>query len=140
MTEKWITEQLHPFYKTGLLYHEMLHDERTEYQHLQVFSTEYFGKILILDGVIQLTELDNAGYHEMIAHIPMLAHHNPKHVLIVGGGDGGTLQQILRYPSVEQVVVCELDRRVIEVSQQYFPGFGNPFADNRVQLTIQDAF
>lgn len=140
MTEQWLTEQLHPFYKTGLLYQEMLHDEQTQYQHLQVFSTEFFGRVLVLDGIIQLTELDNAGYHEMIAHIPMLAQTNPKHVLIVGGGDGGTLQQILRYDSVEQVVVCELDRRVVEVSQQFFPDFGKPFADGRVDLTIKDAF
>lgn len=140
MTEKWITERLHPFYKTGLLYQEKLHDEHSEYQHLQVFSTEFFGRVLVLDGIIQLTELDNPGYHEMIAHIPLLAHDNPKRVLIVGGGDGGTLQQILLHASVEQVVVCELDKRVIEVSQQFFPGFGEPFADGRVQLTIQDAF
>lgn len=140
MNETWIIEQLHPFYKTALFYQEVLHDEYTEYQHIQVFSTEFFGHILVLDGIIQLTELDNAGYHEMIAHIPMLAHNNPRQALIVGGGDGGTLQQVLRHSSVEQVVVCELDKQVIEVSQQFFPDFGNPFADNRVNLMIKDAF
>ncbi len=140
MTEKWITEQLHPFYKTELLYQEVLHDEQTQYQRLQVFNTEFFGRVMVLDGIIQLTELDNAGYHELIAHIPMLAHNNPERVLIIGGGDGGTLQQILLHTSVKQVVICELDRRVVEISQQFFPGFGNPFADNRVQLTIKDAF
>ncbi len=140
MPEKWVTDYLHDFYRTSLLYQEMLLDEHTDYQHIQVVNTNFFGKVLVLDGIIQLTELDNAGYHEMIAHIPMLAHDNPKRVLIVGGGDGGTLQQVLRHTTVEQVVVCELDRRVIEVSTQFFPNFGQPFDDGRVQLIIEDAF
>jgi spermidine synthase len=140
VTEKWITEQLHPFYRKSLLCKEVLIDEQTEYQHIQVIETEFFGRALILDGIIQLTERDNAGYHEMITHVPMLAHDYPKTVLIVGGGDGGTLQQVLRYPSVERAVICELDRRVVEVCRQYFPNFWDPFSDRRVELVIQDAF
>ncbi len=140
MTEQWLTEQLHPYYRKSLRSKEILVDEQTAYQHLQVIQTEFFGRALILDGIIQLTERDNAGYHEMITHVPMLAHDHPKSVLIVGGGDGGSLQQVLRYASVELAVVCELDRRVVEVCTEHFPNFGNPFSDDRVQLVIKDAF
>lgn len=140
MTEQWLTEQLHPFYRKSLHCLEVLVDEQSEYQHLQVIEVEFFGKALLLDGIIQLTERDNAGYHEMMTHVPMLAHPRPTTTLIVGGGDGGALQQILRYPSVQRAVICELDRRVVEVCIEHFPAFGNPFNDSRVELVVEDAF
>ncbi len=140
MTENWFTEQLHPYYRKSLRYEKMLVDEHTDFQHIQLVQTEFFGKVLILDGIIQLTEMDNAGYHEMLAGVPMLAVDQPKSVLIVGGGDGGSLQQVLRFPSVEEAVVCELDRRVVEVSREHFTEFGDPWADPRAKLVIEDAF
>jgi spermidine synthase len=140
MIENWFTEELHPYYRKAIRIEEVLVDEQTDYQHMQVVRTQYFGNALILDGIIQLTELDNPGYHEMITHVPMLAVNNPERVLIVGGGDGGSLQQVLRYPSVKEVVVCELDRRVVEVCSQHFPAFGRPFENPRVNLVIRDAF
>ncbi len=136
----WFTEELHPYYRQSLKVRRILADEQTEFQHIQVIEAEFFGKTLILDGIIQLTERDNMGYHEMIVHVPMLAVGTPKQVLIVGGGDGGSLRQVLRYPCVEQAVVCELDRRVVELSRQYFSEFGDPWSDPRVNLVIQDAF
>jgi spermidine synthase len=140
MSEQWITEELHPYYRKSLRCLKMLVDEQTEFQHIQIAETEYFGKVLVLDGIIQLTELDNMGYHEMITHVPLLAQGNPKRVLIVGGGDGGSLEQVLRYPSVEEVVVCELDRRVVELSREYLTFFGKPYEDPRAKVVIQDAF
>jgi spermidine synthase len=96
---------------------------------------------MILDGIIQLTERDNMGYHEMIVHVPMLAVGQPRRVLIVGGGDGGSLQQVLRYPSVEEAVVCELDQRVVDLSREHFAAsFGDPWADPRTKLLVRDAF
>lgn len=136
----WFTEELHPYYRKSLRVRRILADERSEFQHIQVVETEFFGNALILDGIIQLTERDNMGYHEMIVHVPMLAVGAPRRVLIVGGGDGGSLRQVLRYPSVEQVVVCELDRRVVELSRQYFPNFGDPWSDPRATLLVRDAF
>ena len=119
----------------------VLADEQTQYQHLQVVETEFFGNALILDGIIQLTERDNIGYHEMIVHVPMLAVGKPKRVLIVGGGDGGSLQQVLRYPSVEEAIVCELDQRVVDLSREHFAAsFGDPWADPRAKLLVRDAF
>lgn len=140
MSEQWLTEDLHPYYRKSLKINQKFVDEQTEYQHLQVFETEYFGNTLVLDGIIQLTERDNMGYHEMICHVPLLAVGAPKRVLIVGGGDGGSLQQVLRYPSVQEAVVCELDAKVVEHSRKYFPDFGDPWADPRAKLLVRDAF
>lgn len=137
----WFTEELHPYYRKGIRIKRILADERTQYQHLQVVETEFFGNAMILDGIIQLTERDNMGYHEMIVHVPMLAVGEPKRVLIVGGGDGGSLQQVLRYPSVQEAVVCELDQRVVDLSRQHFAAsFGDPWADPRAKLLVRDAF
>lgn len=136
----WFTEELHPYYRKGIRIKRVLADEQTAYQHVQVVETEFFGNAMILDGIIQLTERDNMGYHEMIAHIPMLAVEKPRRVLIVGGGDGGSLQQVLRYPSVEEAVVCELDQRVVELSREHFASFGDPWADPRSKLLVRDAF
>ena len=131
----WFTETLHPFYRKGLRVKRVLVDEQSEYQHIQVVESEFFGNTLILDGIIQLTERDNMGYHEMIVHVPMLAVESPEHVLIVGGGDGGSLQQVLRYPSVKEAVVCELDKRVVDLSRQHFAAcFGDPWADGRAEI------
>ncbi len=137
----WFTEELHPYYRKGVRVKRVLADEQTQYQHLQVVETDFFGNALILDGIIQLTERDNMGYHEMIVHVPMLAVGKPKRVLIVGGGDGGSLQQVLRYSSVEEAVVCELDPRVVDLSRQFFAAsFGDPWADPRARLLVRDAF
>jgi spermidine synthase len=137
----WFTEELHPYYRKSLHVKQILADEQTQYQHIQIVETEFFGNTLILDGIIQLTERDNSGYHEMIVHVPMLAVGKPQRVLIVGGGDGGSLQQVLRYPSVKEAVVCELDQRVVDLSRQHFASsFGDPWADPRAQLIVRDAF
>lgn len=140
MDSSWLVEQLHPYYRKALRYTQKLADEQSEFQHIQIYQTELFGKTLVLDGIIQLTEYDNAGYHEMITHIPMLAVAQPRRVLIVGGGDGGSLQQVLRHPGVEEAVVCELDRRVVELSRQHLDFFGDPWSDPRAKLVVQDAF
>jgi len=138
---RWFTEELHPYYRQGLHVRRVLVDERSPYQHIQILETDFFGKVLVLDGIIQLTERDHMGYHEMIVHVPMLAVANPRRVLIVGGGDGGSLRQALRYPSVEEVVVCEIDRRVVEICREHFvASFGDPWVDGRTRLIVRDAF
>jgi spermidine synthase len=111
---------------------------RSEYQDVLVFENPTFGTVLVLDGVVQLTELDNHIYHEMIAHVPLLAHGCAKNVLIIGGGDGGTLKQVLKHP-VESVTLVELDAKVVEISRRYLPLIcGDAFADPRVSMVIGD--
>lgn len=116
----------------------VLHSGRTAYQNVLIFENRLFGKVLVLDGVIQLTERDNHIYHEMIAHVPLTAHGAAEHVLIVGGGDGGTLREVLRH-TVANVVLVEIDREVIELSQRFLPEVSKgAFADARVNVVVDD--
>lgn len=117
-----------------------LHAERTEFQDLQVFDSTNWGRVLVLDGAIQLTERDEASYQEMITHLPMFAHANPESVLIVGAGDGGVLREVCRHKCVKKVVMCEIDRRVVEASKKYFPKtMAVAFDDPRLELVFGDA-
>ncbi|MCS7089012.1 MAG: polyamine aminopropyltransferase [Thermoflexales bacterium] len=136
----WVTENLYSYFRTSLSVRRILVDERSEYQHIQVLETDFFGRALLLDGNLQLTELDNAGYHEMMVHVPALVVGAPRRALIVGGGDGAALAQMLRYPSLEEIVVCEIDRRVVEVCREHFPAFRAVWDDPRVRLVVRDAY
>jgi len=109
------------------------------YQKIDVYDTHYFGKMLVIDDIIMLTQRDNFAYHEMIVHPAMNIHPHPKRVLIVGGGDGGTLKEVLRYDCVQEVIMCEIDEDVINISKKYFPEFKNGFDDPRLTIIAQDA-
>lgn len=120
-------------------YTEKLDSFQSDFQHVEIYETVAFGKMLVLDGAIQLTEYDHFAYHEMIVHVPMNAHPNPKKVLIVGGGDGGALAEVIKYPTVESIVLCEIDSAVIELSRKHFPEFNKAFDDKRVTINLGDA-
>ncbi|MCB2193695.1 MAG: polyamine aminopropyltransferase [Deltaproteobacteria bacterium] len=116
----------------------VLHHERTKYQDLHVMECGPLGRVLLLDGIIQTTEMDEPGYHEMLVHVPLLTHPAPSRVLIIGGGDGGTLREVLKHPTVRQVDMCEIDGGVVEASKRFFPGLASGFSDPRLNLTIGD--
>ena len=141
--EKWFAESevMWPGQKFSLkMKGDMLIDTRTKYQHLQVFDSETYGRVLILDGVIQLTERDEFAYQEMITHIPMFAHPDPKAVLIVGGGDGGVLREVARHKSVDRMCMCEIDEGVVNYSKEYFGDtMATAFSDPRTDLHFMDA-
>lgn len=118
---------------------EILYREKTEFQEIAVIDTYEFGRMLVLDGIIQLTIADEFIYHEMIAHTPMRTHPAPRRILIVGGGDGGTVREVSKYPLVERIVLAELDRKVIEASRRYLPQLGSAFDDPRVEINIVNA-
>lgn len=118
---------------------EVLHDAKSDYQHVQVFKSATFGNVLILDGVIQITDRDEMSYQEMIAHLPLFSHPNPKRVFIVGAGDGGVLREVVKHPSVEEVVICEIDQMVIDCGKKYFPSVSTAWDDKRVRLIRDDA-
>ncbi len=88
---------------------KILCQRQSDYQDILVFKSVAHGNVLVLDGVIQCVERDECAYQEMIAHLPMFAHENPKKVLVIGGGDGGVLREVCKHPGVEEVVICELD-------------------------------
>lgn len=127
-----------PGQATSLEVKEVLLHERTDFQDLLVFKSTHWGTVLVLDGVIQLTERDECSYQEMMAHLPMFSHKNPKNVLIIGGGDGGVLREIIKHACVEKVTHCEIDRGVVEACKRFFPEIAKSFSSPKVDLKIGD--
>jgi len=130
-----------PFSPVGYVYRvkSVLHSSRSAYQQIDVLDTVHFGRVLVLDGVVQLTEKDEFFYHEMLAHVALHAHPHPARVAIIGGGDGGTLREVLKHESVREVHLIEIDEQVIEVSTRFFPGLAAGFSDPRVHVHKMDA-
>ncbi|KAI3720599.1 hypothetical protein L2E82_31588 [Cichorium intybus] len=118
---------------------KVLFKEKSEYQEVVVFESATYGKVLVLDGILQLTEKDECAYQEMIAHLPLCSIESPKNVLVVGGGDGGVLREIARHSSVDSIDICEIDKMVIDVSKKFFPELAVGFDDPRVHLHVADA-
>ena len=135
----WWEETLHDGARLGLRVSERLHEIRSPHQHLEVFENPVFGRVLTLDGIVQTTESDEFFYHEMLAHVPILAHGAARRVLIIGGGDGGMLEEVLKHRAVEQAVLVDIDRTVVDVSRRYLRSIcGDAFEDPRGELVIAD--
>ncbi len=136
---RWIEETFHPHWRVRLAADEVLHEVKTEHQHLVIFTNATWGTVLMLDGVCQLTTRDEFIYHEMMAHVPLMALERPRRVLVVGGGDGGVLREVLKHPSVEKATLCEIDRAVIDLSLKHYPEIaGGAFDDKRADVAIAD--
>ena len=114
-----------------------LHSSQSLYQTIEVFESKFFGKVLVLDGVLQITERDGSAYNEMMAFIPMMAHRRPKKVLVIGGGDGYVVHEVLKHEEVELIDHVDLDEEVVRVCQKYFP-WANVWANKKVKLHIDD--
>lgn len=117
---------------------QKLHEEQSEFQKVEIFETEHFGRLMVLDGCIMLTSRDNFIYHEMMSHPALFAHPAPKRVLIIGGGDCGTLREVLKHPEVEVAQQVDIDERVTRVSEQYFPELCESNHDPRAELAFTD--
>jgi spermidine synthase len=136
---KEFRETLYRDHAQVLAVDEVIHHGRTAFQEVLIVRNPTFGKVLALDGVVQLTERDSHIYHEMMAHVPLTAHGAARDVLIVGGGDGGVLKEVLKH-RVRRVVVAELDPQVIALAREHFPAVsGGAFADARTAVEIGDA-
>ncbi|OWM79629.1 spermine synthase [Punica granatum] len=118
---------------------KILFQDKSDYQEVLVFESLAYGKVLVLDGIVQLTEKDECAYQEMITHLPLCSIPSPKTVLVVGGGDGAVLREICRHGSVEHIDICEIDKMVIDVSKKFFPELAIGFDDPRVNLHVGDA-
>jgi spermidine synthase len=114
--------------------------EQTDFQKLDMVETAEWGNMLLLDDMVMTTEKDEFVYHEMVAHIPLFTHPNPKHVLVVGGGDGGVIREVLKHKSVEKAVLVDIDGKVIEYSKQYLPSIAGKLEDPRVEVKVGDGF
>lgn len=117
---------------------EVLLHKKTEFQDLLVFESSDWGKVLVLDGVIQISERDEMSYQEMMAHLPMFSHAKPSKVLIIGGGDGGMLREVCKHDCVESVTMCEIDGDVPEASKKFMPSIGCAFSNPKANLIIGD--
>ena len=119
---------------------KVLFSEQSKYQKVEVLESDSkLGRILTLDDLMMATEGDEYFYHEMIAHIPMINHKCPKDVLVIGGGDGGTVREVLKHKTVEHVVLCEIDKMVIDVSKEYLPTISCKLDDPKVEIRVEDA-
>ncbi|MFP3928823.1 MAG: polyamine aminopropyltransferase [Desulfobacteraceae bacterium] len=130
--------EMEGYYALAVGIDRVLEDKITPYQHMVVAEAGPLGKILVLDGNIQLTEYDESGYHEMLVHVPLLTHPQPARVLILGGGDGATLREVLRHPRVEQAVLCEIDPEVIRAARDHFPWASAAFDHPRARINVED--
>lgn len=119
---------------------KILHVEQSQYQDVLVFESTNHGNVLVLDGALQCVERDEFSYQEQIAHLPMNSHPNPEHVLVIGGGDGGVLREVLKHPSVKTATLCDIDEAVPRVSKLYLPHMAAGYDDPRVTLHIGDGF
>jgi spermidine synthase len=119
---------------------DKLHEEQTPYQKLEIFQTTEFGRLMTLDGLIMLTDRDNFIYHEMMTHTALFTHPKPKRVAIIGGGDCGSLREILRHPNIEQCEQIELDERVTRVAENWFPALCEANSDPRAKFHFDDGF
>ncbi len=115
-----------------------LYSGQSEFQLIEVFESEDFGRFLTLDGFMMLTEKDEFIYHEMIVHVPMATHLNPRKILIIGGGDGGAVRELCRYESVEHIDLVEIDEQVVSVCKAYLPTVASALDDPRVTIHYED--
>jgi spermidine synthase len=119
---------------------KILYEGKSEYQEIMVIESPHFGRVLVLDGVAQCDERFEFIYHEFISHVPLFAHPKPEDILIIGGGDGGALREVLKHREVKRAVLVDIDRQVIEVSKKFFPTMAVAFEDPRVIVLNEDGY
>ncbi len=134
----WFQENLHPAVRQTFEIDKVLYEGRTAFQKVLIFENRRYGRVLALDDIVQTTEADEFIYHEMLAHVPLVGHGAATHVLIIGGGDGGLLEEVLKHP-VEQVTMVEIDREVVDLCRKHLPAVsGTAFEDSRTNLIFAD--
>jgi spermidine synthase len=136
---QWFTEQVPAAGSAfSLKIKQKVHEEQSEFQHLEIYETETFGNLMVIDGCTMVSTRDNFFYHEMMSHPALYTHPNPKRVWIIGGGDCGTLREVLKHPSVEQAVQIDIDERVTRLAEIYFPELCESNNDPRADLKFID--
>ena len=124
----------------GFEIEQILLQKKSQYQELLVFRNPSFGNVMILDGCVMTSEKDEFFYHEQLVHVPMFSHENPENILIIGGGDGGTLREVLKHSMVKKVDMVEIDQMVITAAREYFPTLSCEFNNPKAQIIVQDGF
>jgi spermidine synthase len=138
-TDSWINETLYPDWGQRFLVRRELARVQSDFQDIAIFESSSHGRVMVLDGVIQITERDEFVYQEMLVHVPLLAHGAAANVLVIGAGDGGVLRRVLQHGTVKRAVMVEIDGEVIRLSKQFLPGIaGSAWADPRAQVIVGD--
>ncbi len=137
-SDLWIEEKFEDFMGLRLKVEKTLFSGKSEFQSVDVVETKGHGKMLLNDGLIMVTEKDEFIYHDMITHVPLFVHPNPKRVLIIGGGDGGTAREVIRHKGVEECVMVEIDEMVVNACIEYIPQTSHKLNDSKVKLIIGD--
>lgn len=132
------TEKYAPTVGLAIQVKEFIHTEYSPFQRIDFFTTEEFGTCFTLDGIMMVNEKDEFIYHEMIVHVPLSVHPNIKKVLVIGGGDGGTVRELTRYSTIEHIDMVEIDERVVRACQKYLPITASKLEDKRVHLHFED--
>ncbi|GAB2698129.1 polyamine aminopropyltransferase [Paenibacillus thermoaerophilus] len=138
--ELWFTEKQTDTYGITMKVKETLVTEKTDFQDLAMIETEQWGTMLLLDGMVMTSDRDEFVYHEMVAHPVLATHPNPENVLVVGGGDGGVIREVLKHPKVKKAVLVEIDGKVIEYSKKYLPNIAGELDNPRVQVIVNDGY
>lgn len=138
--EKFYKEITPAGYGIAIKQKEILFSEQSPFQKVEVFESDSeLGRVLTLDDLMMTTEGDEFCYHEMIVHVPLMNHKNPENVLIIGGGDGGTVREVLKHDTVKRVVLCEIDKMVVDACRKYLPTISCGLSDPRVEILYEDA-
>jgi len=138
-TDNWINETLYPEWGQRVKVTRELARVRSDFQDIVIFDSPSHGRVMVLDGVIQITEADEFVYQEMLTHVPLLAHGAAETVLIIGAGDGGVLRRVLQHPGVKRAVMVEIDGEVIRLAKEYLPGIAaGAWADARAEVIVGD--
>lgn len=133
----WISE-MGVGYGMTVLAKEKIYEAQSPYQKIEVYDTERLGRMLLLDGIIQLAEADEFAYQEMMTHPAVMAHDRPEKVLVIGGGDGGVVRELCRYDDIREIELCDIDEMVVECSRKYLPFMSSSLNDPRVTVHIGD--
>jgi spermidine synthase len=134
----WYQEKHNDQIALGLHVKSVLHSVQSPFQRVDILDTTGFGRVMTLDGLMMVTERDEFVYHELISHVPLLVHPNPKRVLVIGGGDGGTLREVLQHDCVQEAVLCEIDGEVVEAARKYLPFVATGLNHPRAKVHIGD--
>jgi spermidine synthase len=137
--ESWVNETLYAEWGQRFLVKRDLAQVKSDFQDIRIFESHLHGRVMLLDGVVQITEADEFVYQEMLAHVPLLAHGDAKRVLIIGAGDGGVLRRVLQHRTVERAVMVEIDGEVIRLAREHLPGIGgDAWTDPRATVIVGD--
>ncbi|WP_392454715.1 spermidine synthase [Chryseomicrobium aureum] len=140
MSGNWYTEKQTENFGITMKINKTLHVEQTEWQFLEMAETAEWGNMLFLDGMVMTSQKDEFVYHEMVAHVPLFTHPNPENVLVVGGGDGGVIREVMKHPKVKKATLVDIDGKVIEYSKKYLPEIAGELDNPRVEVIVGDGF